>query len=72
MIIVIHADMRALGYCNRGARSWFARNWTGLISSTKASRLNHCWPPVMPWPKPWSQLPETALVAIQLSPMNFK
>jgi hypothetical protein len=25
-LIVTHADMRALGYCNRGARAWFARH----------------------------------------------
>jgi hypothetical protein len=34
MLIVIHADMRALGYCNRGARSWFARHqldWADFI-----------------------------------------
>ena len=24
MLIVTHADLRALGYCNRGARTWFA------------------------------------------------
>ena len=26
MCVVIHADLRALGYCNRGARVWFKRN----------------------------------------------
>ncbi|MFN4064623.1 MAG: hypothetical protein ACK4JA_10505 [Parazoarcus communis] len=25
-LIVTHADMRALGYCNRGARAWFAQH----------------------------------------------
>lgn len=35
MIVVIHADMRALGYCNRGARQWFARhqlNWSDFLN----------------------------------------
>lgn len=35
MLIVIHADMRSLGYCNRGARSWFARHhldWADFIN----------------------------------------
>lgn len=35
MLVVIHADMRALGYCNRGARSWFARHqldWAEFIN----------------------------------------
>lgn len=35
MLIVIHSDMRALGYCNRGARSWFARHqldWADFIN----------------------------------------
>ena len=30
-LIVTHAHMRSLGYCNRGAREWFARkglSWT--------------------------------------------
>jgi len=25
-ILVTHSDMRRLGYCNRGARDWFARH----------------------------------------------
>lgn len=25
-ILVTHGDMRRLGYCNRGAREWFARH----------------------------------------------
>ena len=25
-ILVTHGDMRRLGYCNRGARDWFARH----------------------------------------------
>jgi hypothetical protein len=32
--IVTHADMRSLGYCNRGAREWFARqglDWSCFI-----------------------------------------
>lgn len=35
MLIVIHADMRSLGYCNRGARSWFVRHkldWADFIN----------------------------------------
>ena len=35
MLIVIHADMRSLGYCNRGARSWFIRHqldWAEFIN----------------------------------------
>ena len=35
MVVVIHADMRALGYCNRGARQWFARhqlNWSDFLN----------------------------------------
>ncbi len=34
-LIVTHADMRALGYCNRGARQWFARHgldWSRFIA----------------------------------------
>ena len=33
-LVVTHADMRALGYCNRGARAWFARHqldWSQFI-----------------------------------------
>lgn len=33
-LIVTHADMRSLGYCNRGARDWFARHqldWSRFI-----------------------------------------
>ena len=33
-LVVTHADMRALGYCNRGARDWFARHrldWSRFI-----------------------------------------
>lgn len=33
-LMVIHADMRALGQCNRGARAWFARHrldWSRFI-----------------------------------------
>lgn len=33
-LIVTHADMRALDYCNRGAREWFARHgldWSRFI-----------------------------------------
>ena len=26
VLIVTHADMRSLGYCNRGARDWFTRH----------------------------------------------
>lgn len=25
MTIITHADIRALGYCNRGSREWFRR-----------------------------------------------
>lgn len=35
MVVVIHADMRALGYCNRGARQWFARHqlsWSDFLN----------------------------------------
>ncbi|OED39023.1 hypothetical protein AB833_17395 [Chromatiales bacterium (ex Bugula neritina AB1)] len=34
MLIVLHADLRALGYCNRGARDWFSRHhldWSAFI-----------------------------------------
>lgn len=34
-LIVTHADMRALDYCNRGAREWFARHgldWSRFIT----------------------------------------
>lgn len=34
-LIVTHADMRALDYCNRGAREWFARHgldWSRFIA----------------------------------------
>ena len=34
-MIVRHADMRALDYCNRGARSWFERHgldWSDFVS----------------------------------------
>lgn len=33
-ILVTHGDMRRLGYCNRGAREWFARHqldWSQFI-----------------------------------------
>ncbi|MEW6169847.1 MAG: hypothetical protein AB1651_19515 [Pseudomonadota bacterium] len=33
-LIVTHADMRSLGYCNRGAREWFTRHrldWSRFI-----------------------------------------
>jgi len=33
-ILVTHGDMRSLGYCNRGAREWFARHqldWSQFI-----------------------------------------
>jgi len=33
-ILVTHGDMRRLGYCNRGARAWFARHqldWSQFI-----------------------------------------
>ena len=33
-ILVTHGDMRRLGYCNRGAREWFARHqldWSMFI-----------------------------------------
>lgn len=33
-LIVTHADMRSIGYCNRGAREWFARHsldWSHFI-----------------------------------------
>lgn len=33
-ILVTHSDMRRLGYCNRGARDWFARHqldWSQFI-----------------------------------------
>lgn len=33
-LIVTHADMRSLGYCNRGAQEWFARHgldWSRFI-----------------------------------------
>lgn len=33
-ILVNHGDMRSLGYCNRGAREWFARHqldWSQFI-----------------------------------------
>jgi hypothetical protein len=33
-LVVTHADMRSLGYCNRGARAWFARHqldWSRFI-----------------------------------------
>jgi hypothetical protein len=33
-LMVTHADMRSLGYCNRGARDWFARHrldWSRFI-----------------------------------------
>ncbi len=43
MLIVIHADMRALGYCNRGAREWFTRyqlDWSAFIArGIEAERL---------------------------------
>ena len=29
-ILVTHGDMRRLGYCNRGAREWFARHQLDL------------------------------------------
>lgn len=32
---VTHADMRALGYCNRGAREWLARHrldWSRFLA----------------------------------------
>ncbi|WP_235823536.1 hypothetical protein [Azohydromonas sediminis] len=35
-VIVTHADMRALEYCNRGARQWFARHgldWAAFITA---------------------------------------
>lgn len=35
-LIVTHADMRSLGYCNRGARAWFARHgldWSRFIDA---------------------------------------
>lgn len=35
-VTVTHADMRALEYCNRGARQWFARHgldWAAFISA---------------------------------------
>lgn len=35
-VTVTHADMRALDYCNRGARQWFARHgldWATFISA---------------------------------------
>ena len=34
-LIVTHADMRSLDYCNRGARQWFARHgldWARFIA----------------------------------------
>lgn len=42
-ITVTHADMRALGYCNRGARAWFERHhfdWSAFIEQgIAASKL---------------------------------
>lgn len=43
MIIVRHVDMRELGYCNRGARSFFARHglsWAEFLAGgIEADRL---------------------------------
>lgn len=37
-----HADMRALGYCNRGARDWFGRHqldWSRFIDQGLPANL---------------------------------
>jgi len=34
-VTVTHADMRALAYCNRGARQWFCRHgldWSSFLA----------------------------------------
>jgi hypothetical protein len=41
-LVVIHADMRSLGYCNRGARAWFARHrldWSQFINQGLPARV---------------------------------
>lgn len=46
MCVVIHADLRALGYCNRGARAWFKRqdlDWPAFLKQgIEAERLLQC------------------------------
>lgn len=43
MTMVLHADIRALGYCNRGSRAFFARHGLDfaqfLKSGIEADRL---------------------------------
>ncbi|MBU6956023.1 hypothetical protein [Hahella sp. HN01] len=40
-LTVTHADMRALGYCNRGGRAWFARHgldWSRFLEAGVPAR----------------------------------